>query len=117
MKLKLEKSNKKYKENADKSRRHHVFEVGDEVMVHLKKRRFPIGTSSKLKMRNFGPCRILSKFNSGNAYEVELPNDMDMSPIYNVVDIHEYYEYENEKFVVTDDYPKKNIEEFEEILE
>ena len=33
VKLKLEQSNLKYKENVDKSRRHHIFEVGDEVMV------------------------------------------------------------------------------------
>ena len=44
LKLMLEQSNKMYKENANKSRRHHVFEVGDEVMVHLKKGIFPIRT-------------------------------------------------------------------------
>ena len=37
VKLTLEQSNEKYKENFDKSRRYHVFEIGDEVMVHLKK--------------------------------------------------------------------------------
>ena len=35
--LRMKQSNQKYKENADKSRRHQYFEVGDEVMVHLKK--------------------------------------------------------------------------------
>ena len=29
VKLKLEQSNQKYNENANKSRRHHIFEVGD----------------------------------------------------------------------------------------
>ena len=33
VKLRLEQSNQKYKENADNSRRHRIFEVGDEVMV------------------------------------------------------------------------------------
>ena len=107
VKLKLEQSSHKYKENDDRSRRHHVFEVGDEVMVHLKKGRFLIETYNKLKMRNFGPCKILRKFDSGIAYEVELPNDMDISPIFNVYDLHEYYESKDDEVAMTDDYPKK----------
>ena len=56
-------------------------------------------------MKKFGPCKILKKFDSGNAYEVELPNDMDISPILNIADF------------VHDDYPKKKIEEIEQILD
>ena len=76
VKLSLEQSNQKYKENADHSRRHHSFQVDDEVMVHLKKERFLVGTYSKLKMNKFGPCKILRKFDNGNAYEVELIDDI-----------------------------------------
>ena len=65
-------------------------------MVHLKKGRFPIGTYSKLRMRKFGPCRIFRNFDSGNAYEVELLDVLDISPIFNVVDLHEYYESEGD---------------------
>ena len=52
VKLTMEQSNQQYKENVDQSRRHHDFQVGDEVMVHLKKGRFLVETYSKLK-KNF----------------------------------------------------------------
>lgn len=84
VKLRIEQSNQKYKENVDQSSRHHDFQVGDEIMVHLKKEIFPFGTYSKLKMKKFEPCKILKKFVIGNAYEVELPDDMDISSIFNV---------------------------------
>ena len=45
VKLRLEQSNQKYKENVDQSRRHHDFQVDDEVMVHLKEGIFPFRTS------------------------------------------------------------------------
>ena len=116
VKLRLEQSNKMYKENIDKSRRHHVVEVGDEVMVHLKKGRFPIGTYSKLKMKKFRPCKILKKFDRKNAYEVQLLNDMDISHIFNVADFYKFHESDDE-VVMLDDYPKKQIEEVEQILD
>ena len=114
VKLRLEQSNQKYKEKVDKSRRYHDFQVGDEVMVHLKKGRFLIRTYSKLEMKKFGPCKILNKFNSRNTYEIELPDDMNISPIFNIFDLYKYHESEDE-VVVSDDYPKKQIEEVEQI--
>lgn len=65
---------------------------GDEVMVYLKKIRFPLGMYSKLRMNKFGPCMILRKFDNGNSYKVELHVDMDISPIFNVVDLYKYQE-------------------------
>ena len=67
-------------------------------------------------MRKFGPCKILNKFDIENAYEVELPDDMDISPIFNVSNLYKYHELDDEFFVL-DDYPKKRIEEVEWILD
>ena len=42
---------------------------------------------NKLKMKNIGPCNILRKF-ATNSYEIELPEDIDISSIFNVADLY-----------------------------
>lgn len=84
----LENMNSKYKEKENEKRRHKEFEVSDEVMVYLRKERFRFGTYNKLKMRKFGPCKILKKYSFKNAYKVELPDSFNISPIFNIVDLH-----------------------------
>jgi hypothetical protein len=54
---------------------------------------FPRGTYNKLKMKNIGPCNILQKFEA-NAYEIEFPDDVGIPPVFNVVDLYPYKEYE-----------------------
>jgi hypothetical protein len=79
----LQSSNQEYKHRADQHRRELQFEVGDQVLAHLKKERFPSGTYNKLNMKKKGPCNILRKFNA-NSYEIELPDGVGISSIFNV---------------------------------
>ena len=70
-------------------RREVNFEVGDLVLAHLRKERFPKRKYNKLKFKKIGLCRILRNF-SINAYEIELPYDIGISPIFNVADLYRY---------------------------
>jgi hypothetical protein len=90
---KLQKSSQEYKRIVDQHHRELQFEVGDKVLVHLKKERFPRGTYNKLKMKKIGPCKILRKVDA-NSYEIELPDDAGISPIFNISDLYPYREDE-----------------------
>ena len=89
VKHKLHDNNIQYKKREDLKRREVNFEVGDLVLAHLRREIFPKREYNKLKFKKIGSCKILRKF-STNAYEIELPPDIGISPIFNVIDLYKY---------------------------
>ncbi|KAF8083374.1 hypothetical protein N665_0777s0001 [Sinapis alba] len=73
----LEKT-KKCVKHAKQGRREKVFEVGDQVWVHLRKERFPNERKSKLMPRIDGPFEVIKKINN-NAYKLDLQGKYDLA--------------------------------------
>lgn len=89
LKIKLQDSSQKYKQQTDLKRREVQFSVGDEVLTHLHKECFPKGAYNKLKYKKIGPYKVLQKF-LVNAYEIQLPPEIGISPIFNVANLFPY---------------------------
>ena len=68
-------------------RRYKEFSIGDEVMVHLRKEHFLFGTYDTLKMKKFGSCKTVKRHDSGNAYELKLPVELNISLVFNISDL------------------------------
>ena len=95
--------------------------MGDRVMVYLRKERFPSRTYHKLKIKKIGPCQIVRKCGT-NAYQVDLPDELDISPIFNISDLYVFAESDRpEKESAESGWrkqlPKKKKESVERILD
>ena len=65
------------------------FNVSEYVMVRIRPERIPKKFSKKLYARAMSPYSIIRKLGS-NAYLLDLPNDMDISPVFNIEDLLPY---------------------------
>ncbi|XP_059076800.1 uncharacterized protein LOC131876047 [Cryptomeria japonica] len=89
----LEKNVDKYKKKADLKKRDVQFKVGDLVFTHLRKERLPKGKYTKLMMKKIGICKVVHKYGN-NAYDIELPLGVAISPIFNVADLYPSKEFD-----------------------
>ena len=84
--LKIEKKNAKYVEQVNKRRKYVEFEIDELFWVHLRKDKFPPGEFGKLKPRVDDPFKIIEKIRE-NAYKLQLPDEYEISPMFNVKDL------------------------------
>ena len=61
-------------------------------MVHLRKLIFLVKIYNKLKMKKFGPCKIMKTCDLRNDYKVEFPNELNFFLVCKILDLKDYHE-------------------------
>ena len=83
--------NQAYKSQVDKHQRFKEFkELGDLVMIHLRKARLLVEKYSKLQPKKIRPYPIIKRFGD-NAYKIDVSNHIHINHIFNVANIFEYF--------------------------
>jgi hypothetical protein len=75
--------NEKYQIAGSKGRKEVKLDLGDLVLLHMRKEQFLDLRKSKLMSRADSPFKILEKIND-NAYKLELPPEFGVSPTFNI---------------------------------
>lgn len=89
VKAQIEASNAKYKHATNKHRLTKSFQVGNLVLVFLRKEHFPMGAYHKLHKKKLGPFQVLKVLNE-NAYLLDFFDDLKILPIFNIADLYPY---------------------------
>ena len=79
-----------YETQANEGYQRLVFDLRGWIRLHMIKERFLIKRFSKLRTRIDGPSKIIKKIEE-NAYKLELPNDYNILPTFNVKDLRPYH--------------------------
>ena len=91
-----------------------VTPVQGKSRFQKKRDKFPEGEYNKMKMKKIGLCRVLRKF-SANAYEVDMPTGVGISPIFNVTDLYPYVTGDTATFTKGED-PIENLQWVRQML-
>ena len=86
---KISLSNEEYKLTVDMHRGSKEFNIGENVMVHIRPKRISKPFSKKLYARAVSRYSIIRKLGY-NAYLLDLPNDVNISFVFNVEDLLPY---------------------------
>jgi hypothetical protein len=96
----LSSAQQRQKAYADKHRRDHSFQVGDQVLLAARKNQLPPGLSSKLSAKYYGPFPILAAVGD-HAFRLELPETVDIHPVFHVSQLKPYVSSSTPAIVTT----------------